>query len=210
MLSTNLWGKIVSDDEFFQEEMLGVTPLKRDARERLLRKVNEGDGEARRLAAEGEPEGPLNSLVDEGVEPLDAWYVLAFKRPGIQHGVYKKLRQGRYEIDARLDLHRLSVKQARMDVHSFIQDAMQYGLRTVLILHGKGQRKTEQEKTAVLKGYVQHWLQELEEVQAFHSAQPVHGGTGAVYVLLRKSLQKKRENRERFLKGRVPYDRPAD
>jgi DNA-nicking Smr family endonuclease len=205
-----LWGKVVSDDEFFQEEMLGVTPLKRDARERLLRKVNEGDGEARRLAAEGEPEGPLNSLVDEGVEPLDAWYVLAFKRPGIQHGVYKKLRQGRYEIDARLDLHRLSVKQARMDVHSFIQDAMQYGLRTVLILHGKGQRKTEQEKTAVLKGYVQHWLQELEEVQAFHSAQPVHGGTGAVYVLLRKSLQKKRENRERFLKGRVPYDRPAD
>ncbi|MBT4854739.1 MAG: DNA endonuclease SmrA [Luminiphilus sp.] len=200
----------MSDDEFFQEEMLGVTPLKRDARERLLRKVNEGDGEARRLAAEGEPEGPLNSLVDEGVEPLDAWYVLAFKRPGIQHGVYKKLRQGRYEIDARLDLHRLSVKQARMDVHSFIQDAMQYGLRTVLILHGKGQRKTEQEKTAVLKGYVQHWLQELEEVQAFHSAQPVHGGTGAVYVLLRKSLQKKRENRERFLKGRVPYDRPAD
>ena len=210
MLSINLWGKVVSDDEFFQEEMLGVTPLKRDARERLLRKVNEGDGEARRLAAEGEPEGPLNSLVDEGVEPLDAWYVLAFKRPGIQHGVYKKLRQGRYEIDARLDLHRLSVKQARMDVHSFIQDAMQYGLRTVLILHGKGQRKTEQEKTAVLKGYVQHWLQELEEVQAFHSAQPVHGGTGAVYVLLRKSLQKKRENRERFLKGRVPYDRPAD
>lgn len=205
MLSAKLWGKVVSDDEFFQAEMLGVTPLKRDARERLLRKENEGDGKARRLAAEGEPEGLLNSLVDEGIEPLDAWYVLAFKRPGIQHGVYKKLRQGRYDIDARLDLHRLSVKQARIDVHSFIQEAMQYGLRTVLILHGKGQRKTEQEKTAVLKGYVNRWLQDLEEVQAFHSAQPVHGGTGAVYVLLRKNLQKKRENRERFLKGRVPY-----
>lgn len=200
----------MSEDEFFQAEMRGVTPLKRDARERLLRKDHGGDGEARRQAAEGEPEGRVNALVDEGVEPLDAWYVLAFKRPGIQHGVYKKLRQGRYEIDARLDLHRLSVKQARIDVHSFIQDAMQYGLRTVLILHGKGQRKAEQEKTAVLKGYVNHWLQDSEEVQAFHSAQAVHGGTGAVYVLLRKSLQKKRENRERFLKGRVPYDRPAD
>ena len=206
MLSAKLWGKVVSDDEFFQAEMLGVTPLKRDARERLLRKGDDGDGKARRLAAAGEPEGLLNSLVDEGVEPLDAWYVLAFKRPGIQHGVYKKLRQGRYDIDARLDLHRLSVKQARVDVHSFIQEAMQYGLRTVLILHGKGQRKTEQEKTAVLKGYVNRWLQDLEEVQAFHSAQPLHGGTGAVYVLLRKNLQKKRENRERFLKGRVPYD----
>ena len=206
MLSAKLWGKVVSDDEFFQAEMLGVTPLKRDARERLLRKENEGDGKARRLAAAGEPEGLLNSLVDEGIEPLDAWYVLAFKRPGIQHGVYKKLRQGRYDIDARLDLHRLSVKQARIDVHGFIQEAMQYGLRTVLILHGKGQRKTEQEKTAVLKGYVNRWLQDLEEVQAFHSAQPVHGGTGAVYVLLRQNLQKKRENRERFLKWRVPYD----
>ena len=196
----------MSDDEFFQAEMLGVTPLKRDARERLLRKEQEGDGKARRLAAEGEPEGVVNSFVDEGIEPLDAWYVLAFKRPGIQHGVYKKLRQGRYEIDARLDLHRLSVKQARLDVHSFIQEAMQYGLRTVLILHGKGLRKTEQEKTAVLKGYVNRWLQDSEEVQAFHSAQAAHGGTGAVYVLLRKNLQKKRENRERFLKGRVPYD----
>ena len=206
MLSAKLWGKVVSDDEFFQAEMLGVTPLKRDARERLLRKGDEGDGKARRLAAAGEPEGLLNSLVDEGIDPLDAWYVLAFKLPGIQHGVYKKLRQGRYDIDARLDLHRLSVKQARVDVHSFIQEAMQYGLRTVLILHGKGQRKTEQEKTAVLKGYVNRWLQDLEEVQAFHSAQPLHGGTGAVYVLLRKNLQKKRENRERFLKGRVPYD----
>jgi len=34
----------------------------------------------------------------------------------------------------------------------------------------------------------------------------VHGGTGAVYVLLRKSVEKKRENRERFLKGRLAPD----
>ena len=50
------------------------------------------------------------------------------------------------------------------------------------------------------------WLRELDVVQAFNSAQPQHGGTGAVYVLLRKSEEKKRENRERFSKGRVPYD----
>ena len=50
------------------------------------------------------------------------------------------------------------------------------------------------------------WLQELEPVQAFHSAQPAQGGTGAVYVLLAKSAEKKRENRERFMRGRVPYE----
>lgn len=196
----------MSDEDLFQAEMADVVPLNRDPRERLQRDGDAGDAPARRLAAVGETLGPRNALVDQGVEPLDAWYVLAFKRPGIQHGVYKKLRQGRYEIDARLDLHRLTVKQARTDVHGFILEAMAYGLRTVLILHGKGQRKSEQEKTAVLKGYVNRWLQDLDDVQAFHSAQPVHGGTGAVYVLLRKSVQKKRENRERFLKGRVPYD----
>ncbi|PID54684.1 MAG: hypothetical protein CR978_02335 [Gammaproteobacteria bacterium] len=46
-------------------------------------------------------------------------------------------------------------------------------------------------------------MQELPAVMAFHSAQARHGGTGAVYVLLQKSEQKKRENRERFMKGRV-------
>ena len=199
-----MWSLVVSDEDLFQAEMAGVVPLKRDARERLERREDQGNGSARRLAATGGPAGPINALVDEGIEPLDAWYVLDFKRPGIQHGVYKKLRQGRYEIEARLDLHRLSVRQARDDVHSFILEAMTFGLRTVLILHGKGSRQSEQKKTAVLKGYVNRWLQDLDEVQAFHSAQPVHGGTGAVYVLLRKSAEMKRENREKFLKGRVP------
>ena len=195
----------MDDDELFFEEMAGVRPIKREPRERLNKHVTV-DTEARRAAASGEATSPINPLVDEGVEPLDAWYVLDFKRAGIQHGVYRKLRMGRYDIDARLDLHRMTVKQAREEVHQFIRDAMQLGLRTVLIVHGKGQRKVEQERTAVLKGYVNRWLRDIEDVQAFHSAQPVHGGTGAVYALLKKSVEKKQQNRERFMKGRVPYN----
>lgn len=196
----------MSEKDLFLEEMSGVKPLQREPRERLIRQSADGDVELRRQAATEPLHEKINPLCDEGVDPLDAWYVLDFKRPGIQHGVYKKLRMGRYEIDARLDLHRMTVKQAREEVKQFIDEAGKLGLRTLLILHGKGQRKVEKENTAVLKGYVNHWLQQLEMVQAFHSAQPVHGGTGAVYVLLRKSADKKRENRERFLKGRVPYD----
>ena len=196
----------MSEKDLFLEEMSGVKPLQREPRERLIRQSAEGDVELRRQAATEPLNEKIHPLLDEGVDPLDAWYVLDFKRPGIQHGVYKKLRMGRYDIDARLDLHRMTVKQAREEVKQFIDEAGKLGLRTLLILHGKGQRKVEQENTAVLKGYVNHWLQQLEMVQAFHSAQPVHGGTGAVYVLLRKSADKKRENRERFLKGRVPYD----
>jgi len=196
----------MSEKDLFLEEMSGVKPLQREPRERLIRQSADGDVELRRQAATEPLHEKINPLRDEGVDPLDAWCVLDFKRPGIQHGVYKKLRMGRYDIDARLDLHRMTVKQAREEVKQFIDEAGKLGLRTLLILHGKGQRKVEKENTAILKGYVNHWLQQLEMVQAFHSAQPVHGGTGAVYVLLRKSADKKRENRERFLKGRVPYD----
>lgn len=196
----------MSEKDLFLEEMSGVKPLRREPRERLVKQSVEGDVERRREAATQPLKDKINPLLDEGVDPLDAWYVLDFKRPGIQHGVYKKLRMGRYDIEARLDLHRMTVKQARDEVKQFIDEASKLGLRTLLILHGKGQRKVEKENTAVLKGYVNQWLQQLEMVQAFHSAQPVHGGTGAVYVLLRKNADKKRENRERFLKGRVPYD----
>ncbi len=196
----------MKEDDLFLEEMADVKPLAREPRERLKRAAEAVALKARRAAAEGTDKASLNALVDEGVAPLDAWCVLSFKRPGIQNGVYKKLRTGRYEIEARLDLHRMTVLQARDEVNNFVKDAMALGLRTVLILHGKGQRKTEQTQTAVLKGYVNRWLQDLETVQAFHSAQPNHGGTGAVYVLLKKSADKKRENRERFMKGRVPYE----
>ena len=193
----------MSDEDLFAEEMTGVKPLSREARVRLVKeRLSEDQQQGRRLAAEGREE-VINPLVDEGVLPLDAWYVLEFKRSGIQNGVYRKLRLGQYQIDARLDLHRMTVKQARQEVFSFISEAGQLGLRTLLIVHGKGQSAAGSAPTAVLKGLVNHWLRELQTVQAFHSAQPLHGGTGAVYVLLRKSAEKKRENRLNFTKGRT-------
>ena len=50
----------------------------------------------------------------------------------------------------------------------------------------------------MFKGCVNTWLQQLDAVQAFHSAQPRHGGTGSVYVLLRKGEEAKQKNRDRF------------
>ena len=193
----------MSDEDLFAEEMAGVTPLGREARVRLVKERLSEDQQRERRQAAAREESVVNPLIDEGVAPLDAWYVLEFKRPGIQNGVYRKLRLGHYQVDARLDLHRLLVKQAKEEVFSFIAEAERLGLRTVLIVHGKGQSKAKGEQTAVLKGYVNHWLKELDAVQAFHSAQPQHGGTGAVYALLRKNAEQKRANRLQYLKGRV-------
>jgi len=38
----------------------------------------------------------------------------------------------------------------------------------------------------------------MPEVLAFHSAQKRDGGTGAVYVMLKKSDDAKQDNRERY------------
>jgi DNA-nicking Smr family endonuclease len=43
-----------------------------------------------------------------------------------------------------------------------------------------------------------HWLEESDLVLAWHSAQPRHGGTGATYVLVRKSSDARQQTRERF------------
>ena len=197
------------DDKLFFEEMSDVVPLKRQGRAKVSR-ARPAAGEAalahRRQAAVQDRQVDSNPLSEEGIEPLDPWFVLEFKRPGVQNGVFRKLKQGRYDIEARLDLHRMSIKRARQELYAFIEESHNLGLRSVLLVHGKGESKPDRERSSILKGCANHWLRELPVVQAFASAHPRHGGTGAVYLLLRKSDEKKRENRERFNKGRVPVD----
>ena len=197
------------EDSGFLDEMADVVPLKRAPRVPVRSKAQAGRDsslEIRRQAAVLGPKQDRNTLTEEGILPLDPWYVLEFKRPGVHNGVFRKLKQGRYETEARLDLHRMTTAVARRELFDFIEESYRLGLRTVLVIHGKGQTSAEQDLCSILKGCTDHWLRELDIVQAFNSAQPQHGGTGAVYVLLRKSEEKKRENREKFSKGRVPYD----
>lgn len=193
-----------SEQDLFAAEMAGVKPLKSDVRVRLARgEIAAAEAEARRSNAVADPVDP-NPLSDADIEWLDPWMSLEFKRPGIQHGVFRKLRLGEYAIDARLDLHEMNVAQARQEIWKFIEEARRYELRTLLIIHGRGKRSGE--RRAVLKSYVNRWLPELQAVQAFASAQQHHGGTGAVYVLLKKGELAKRDNRIRFSKGRTDLD----
>jgi hypothetical protein len=70
----------MQDDDLFVSEMSGVTPLKREPRERLV-KTESVDVAKRRQAAMQSDARSDNHLSDDGVQPLDAWYVLEFKRP---------------------------------------------------------------------------------------------------------------------------------
>ncbi|HSB95894.1 MAG TPA: DNA endonuclease SmrA [Spongiibacteraceae bacterium] len=191
------------EDELFREQLQGVSPLQAAAKVSLNRSpVSELAVAARRAAAVRELEAERNFLGLDYVDMLDPYYPLDFKRAGVQHGVFRKLKQGKYPMDARLDLHRMTVETAREEVFLFIREAVTYDLRNVLIVPGRGSHSNSQE--AILKSYVNKWLPEFDEVQAFCSAVPAHGGTGAVYVMLKKSEKRKQENRERFNRGRTP------
>ncbi len=190
-----------SDENLFRQLVGDVTPIKVAVRVDLKADTpGELALRERRRAAEQAATTNINILSGEYVEAVDPLAELAFQRPGVQHGVYRKLRMGKYVIEARLDLHRHTVEQARAALYQFIRDCMANDIRCALITHGKGQDR--QPMPALLKSCVANWLPQLDDVMAFHSAQKHHGSVGATYVLLRKSERKKQENVERHIKRR--------
>lgn len=184
------------DENLFREQMGDVRRMKDDDRVRAGGPVRRSLAQqARREAAvDAAPQGNPLTLPDR-VEPLDPHDIAGRKKAGVQEGVYRKLRLGKYEIRARLDLHRMTLTQAREAVQAFLRQAHEQGQRTVLITHGKGRHSPT---PARLKSYVFHWMAESELVLAWHSAQPRHGGAGSTYVMVRKSPRQSQANREQF------------
>ena len=116
---------------------------------------------------------------------LDTDDALSYRRPGIGTDVTRKLRKGGWSIQGQVDLHGLRREDAREALVDFIKDAARMGWRCVRVVHGKGLGSPG--KTPVLKGKVQSWLIQKQEVLAFVQARPAHGGAGALVVLLSQS-----------------------
>jgi DNA-nicking Smr family endonuclease len=107
---------------------------------------------------------------------------LVFHQPGIPSTVLKKLRRGQYRVQAEIDLHGMTVAEAKHRLRDFLVDALARDLHCVRIIHGKGLRSGH--RGPVLKIAVNSLLRRTAAVLAFVSAREVDGGTGAVYVLL--------------------------
>lgn len=184
----------------FAAAMADVAPLKKG--QRLVGKRGKTRQESgiahrnRRAAALGLTDAADPNPLNLGEVPSVAPHaVLEWKKDGVQQAVFAKLRSGQYKVESDLDLHGLTVKEARSAVYAFLREAEARDQRMLLIAHGRGEKSAT---PARLKSYLAHWLVQLPIVIAFHSAQPQQGGTGAVYVLLKKSKRKKEETRERF------------
>lgn len=110
---------------------------------------------------------------------------LVFLRPQVQPGLLRKLRRGEFRVQREIDLHGLTVAQAKAALREFLIEAIDRQVRCVRIIHGKGLRSGH--RGPVLKAAVNAVLRRTGAVLAYVSARPVDGGTGAVYVLLARA-----------------------
>lgn len=102
----------------------------------------------------------------------------------------QKLARGNLPIDAAIDLHGLHQPEAHRALHAFLSRAQREGGKIVLVVTGKGEtRPAEGFETGVLRRVVPLWLKAPEWrglVVGFEEAGRPHGGSGALYVRLRR------------------------
>jgi len=128
----------------------------------------------------------LRDLLSDQFDPADmeTGEELVFVRPGLQLRTLRKLRRGQIVVDAELDLHGMTVPEARTAIVGFLGECQRRRTQCARIIHGKG--RGSRHRAPVLKNKVGGWLRQRDEVLAYCSARSYDGGTGAIYVLLKR------------------------
>jgi DNA-nicking Smr family endonuclease len=111
--------------------------------------------------------------------------------PEFDKGTARRMKRGKMQIDARLDLHGYHQREAFSILESFISHSSQANKRCVLVITGKGlhHMAASEQSVGVLRKMVPIWLNEepnRSQIQSFSHAKPSDGGVGALYVLLKK------------------------
>lgn len=167
------------DADLFREAMRDVKPLSHDA---PMPEPPRPPARARFARADRYAVLQESLHTDVGDPELASGEELVFAREGVQSTVLRKLRRGQYQVQAEIDLHGLTVAEAKEALRSFLAHALERHIRCVRIVHGKGLRSGH--RGPVLKGAVSSVLRRVGPVLAYVSARQVDGGTGALYVLL--------------------------
>jgi DNA-nicking Smr family endonuclease len=180
------------DLDLWRTAMRDVTPLREHQGSPLvieapLPEVSEPvpSPKQRRTPAKGAKPGPELPVIG-GHHP-----------PGLDRSSAERLKRGKYDIEARIDLHGMTQDKAHRALTDFIARSAHDGLRCVLVITGKGLRKlsgdgvgrVRPDDLGILRNAVPRWLNEpptRARILAFGAAQPKDGGSGALYVLLRR------------------------
>ena len=107
---------------------------------------------------------------------------------GLDRNTDKKLKAGKYPIDIRIDLHGENLEDAYFKLKETIDYAFNEGYRLILAITGKGSHSEEGRET--IKSSLQKWLSYPEnssKIIKYIDANKRHGGSGAIYILLKRN-----------------------
>ena len=166
--------------------------------ERLWRAVTEGVeplNKKRRAASKSKPD-PSHPRPERAAAPstsppppkpkAEPPPLVMGRGAGVDKRTVQRLKRGQLAIEARLDLHGLTQAEAHARLDTFLAGAQERGLRSVLVITGKGRISRE---GGVLRQMVPRWLNtppNRGRVLSMSEAQPRDGRGGALYLLIKK------------------------
>lgn len=168
------------DIDLFRGAIKGARPIK--AGNRVLLETPKPKPRARFSRAD--EADALRQSLDFDIDELESNNVdsMRFHRPSVGKRTFRKLARGRFAVQAEIDLHGMTVAEAKPRLADFIEYSVSQRHLCVRVVHGKGRGSGH--RGPVLKQAVNRWLRKWKSVLAFVSTRQVDGGTGAVYVLL--------------------------
>jgi len=171
------------DPHLFQEMVGKVTPLPQNKIDPDSRPKKSPT--SRRSTAQ-KTQSPF--VERDYINGIGANETLVFVRDGVQHKIMAQLKKGQYPFEIKIDLHGCTIEEAGIRLQAALNSALTSNFRCILVVHGKG--KSSHDNKPAIKSHVNQWLRDTASVLAFHSAMPKHGGTGALYVLLKRQRDK--------------------
>ena len=171
-----------NDKEAFRKAMSDAKPLEADERVPVTKSKPRPKARFRRA----DEEAVLLESLEGDIDALEhgSGGALRFHRQHVGRRTMRKLTRGGFSVQDEIDLHGMTLAEAKPRLRDFIQYSADQDRLCVRVVHGKGLGSGE--RGPVLKSAVNSWLRRWDSVLAFVSTRQVDGGTGAVYVLLQQ------------------------
>jgi DNA-nicking Smr family endonuclease len=180
------------DLDLFKSATLGIKPISHDRADTGKTPADRQQLAKRRQAATVRTKSlTIDGLSDLFVLDVSAEEELYWARDGVQETQMRKLKAGQIPFEGSLDLHGMSVEKARETLWAFLAEANKLEVRCVRITHGKAARLDG--KRPLIKSHVNTWLRQHSHVLGFTSCSGKHGGSGAVYVMLKRTMLEGRD-----------------
>ncbi|PHS71281.1 MAG: DNA mismatch repair protein MutS [Cycloclasticus sp.] len=170
-----------NDSDLFKQSMGDVKPLNSDNQNTLDNKPK-----PKPIKKHFSEQSAHNEITCESTNNIQSDDILFYAQHGIQNKTIRQLKRGAIPIDDKVDLHGLNKQEATNMLQEFLAYQIEQRQRCILLIHGKGIGSLNNRPT--LKNLVFNILKNEPTVLAFSSAQARDGGTGALYVLLKRLL----------------------